>query len=292
MKKAITIILLLLPLFSFSVKNDTVFYFGVNGDITDISKREVKKEINFRAGNRLLVKTYKNIDNEWREVYKERIRVQNDGTWQIRIKGEDFSGWVYRKFEKINDNLYKFTDVVEERVKRTGFTKSKVPLIFEGKVTEYYPNGNKKSVSIYENNELVSNENWLENGEPYIDNIFYSVDQEPLFLEGMGYLHKHVLKTFNESRLDISRTEGTIKVGFVVMENGTIKGIKIEDGINKAVDNLALQAFHTLMGEWKPAILDGEKVRCFQIFPINFIYTEYDYDYVELRGGMLYWEIN
>lgn len=292
MNKTIITILLLAPLFSFSAKNDTVFYFGVNGAISDISEPEVKKEINFRAGNRILVKTFKKDENDWQEVYKERINVQNDETWRITIKGEEFSDLIYRKFEKENDSLYKFTDAVEGRVKRIGFTKSKVPLIFEGNVTEYYPNGNKKSISVYKNNEMVSNENWLESGEPYIDNIFYSVDKEPLFLEGMGFFHKHLLKTFNQAQLDLSQAQGTIKVGFVVMENGTMRGIKIEDGINKPLDNLALQAFHTIMGEWKPAVLDGEEVRCFQIFPINFIYTEYDYDYVELRGGMLYWEIN
>ena len=55
------------------------------------------------------------------------------------------------------------------------------PLLFEGEVTEFYSNGNKKSISVYKNNELVWNKNWLENGEKYIDNIFYSVDKDLLF---------------------------------------------------------------------------------------------------------------
>ncbi|MFW5831424.1 MAG: energy transducer TonB [Prolixibacteraceae bacterium] len=292
MNKILFSILILIPLWSSGERKDTTFYFGVNGKISDIDREEVKKEIDYRSANRIKITTFSKKDDGWQEVYKERIRKQNNGTWKIRVKGDDFSELVSRKFEYVRDSLYKFTDVVEDRIKRTGFTKTKFPLIFHGTVTEYYLNGNKKSVSEYRNNELVSNENWLENGERYIDNIFYSVDQEPLFLEGMRYLHKHVLKTFNESGLDISQTQGTIKVGFVVMKNGSINGIKIEDGINSTVNNLALRAIRTLMGEWKPAVLDGEEVRCFQIFPINFIYTEYDYDYVDLRGGMLYWEIN
>jgi hypothetical protein len=76
------------------------------------------------------------------------------------------------------------------------------------------------------------------------------------------------------------------------MENGRLEGIRIEEGINKTLDNLALQAFHTLLGEWTPAQIEGKNVRCFQLFPINFIYIKYEYDYVDFRGGRLYWEIN
>jgi antitoxin component YwqK of YwqJK toxin-antitoxin module len=177
MDKLIFFILILIPLYSQGAKNDTLWFFGVNGRISDIKQKEVKKEINYRSANRINVTTYKNIEDEWQEVYEERIRKQKDLIWEIRVKGEDFSGQVNRKFEQVRDSLYKFTDVVENRVKRTGYTKTKIPLVFQGRVTEYYPNGNKKSISEYRNNELVSNQNWLENGEPYIDNIFYSVDR-------------------------------------------------------------------------------------------------------------------
>ena len=105
-------------------------------------------------------------------------------------------------------------------------------------------------------------------------------------------MHTHILKTFNNSGLDLTQASGQIKVGFVVMENGRLEGIRIEEGINKTLDNLALQAFHTLLGEWTPAQIEGKNVRCFQLFPINFIYIKYEYDYVDLRGGRLYWEIN
>jgi periplasmic protein TonB len=86
--------------------------------------------------------------------------------------------------------------------------------------------------------------------------------------------------------------EGRLVVGFVVMENGNIKGLRIENGLGLEMNNLALTAFHTLKGEWQPARLNGENVRYYQLFPINFIYRDFDFDYLEMRGSMLYWEIN
>ena len=114
----------------------------------------------------------------------------------------------------------------------------------------------------------------------------------PLFLQGMGTMHSHILKTFKNSGIDLTQISGSIKVGFVVMENGRIDGIKIERGINQTLDNLALKAFFTLMGDWQPARLNGEIVRCYQVFPINFMFTEYDYDFIDFSGGRLNWQIN
>jgi hypothetical protein len=176
--------------------------------------------------------------------------------------------------------------------KRTGITKTKIPLLFQGEVIDYYDNGDKKSVSVYNNNELISNENWKENGEKYIDNIFYSVEQEPGFLPGIDSLHIHVLETFRESQIDLTQVEGRITVGFVVMEDGTIDGIRMEKGLGQDLDELALKAMNNLPGEWQPAQLDGNSVRYYQLFPINFIYKKHDFEYLDLKGNMLYWEIN
>jgi len=86
--------------------------------------------------------------------------------------------------------------------------------------------------------------------------------------------------------------ESRLVVGFVVMENGEIDGIRIERGLGLDLNNLALTAFHTLQGTWQPARLNGENVRFYKLFPINFIYREFDFDYLEMRGSMLSWEIN
>lgn len=282
--------LLLLPIAVYS-QNDTTIFFGINGEISEIEEKNVKKEIDWRSGKKVTVETYKSTDEGWTPVYTEKITLRNDSLFEIKVKGK-FSGDLTRIFEKQKDGSFKFTDWQDKRIKRVGHTLSKVPLIFDGEVTEYYSNGNKKSASVYENNELISNQNWLENGDEYIDNVFYSVDATPRYLPGMPAMHNHILETFARSNIDTEGINGRIVLGFVVKENGMIDGIKIEEGIGWEFNSLALRAFKTMPGTWQPARLDGEEVRYYQLFPINFIYKDYDFDSLDFRGGMLYWEIN
>jgi hypothetical protein len=292
MKYSVYILFLFFP-FLLSAQNDTVYYFGPNGKMNPEGKSILIKKIKYRGENRVRVQTEKLADDStWTVLFTERISRKNPNHFTIRIKGQEFSKRIERRFEPQPDGTFKFTDLQNNQVKRTGYTLSKIPLIFHGEVIEYYPNGKIKFISVYKNNELVSNQNRKENGEKYISNIFYSVDREPRFLRGTQALHTHVLKTFRESEIDLSQIEGRLVVGFVVMEDGTIDGIRIERGLGLDLNNLALTAFHTLQGKWQPARLNGENVRFYQLFPINFIYREFDFDYLEMRGSMLYWEIN
>ncbi|MFW6290586.1 MAG: energy transducer TonB, partial [Mariniphaga sp.] len=221
-----------------------------------------------------------------------RIIIKSPEVHNIRRKGQGFTEQLVRKFAAQPGGAFKFIEFQNGIKKREGTSRSKIPLILNGKITEYHPNGNLKSRSVYKNNELVSNENWTSDGDKYIDNVFYSVDQEPRYLPGTAYLHNHVLKTFRESKIDLSQLEGRIVVGFVVMEDGGIEGIRIEEGMGSTLNNLAIRSMETLIEQWQPARLNGEYVRFYQLFPINFIYNKVDFDNLELKGSMLYWEMN
>ncbi len=275
-----------------SGQKDTVFFFGPNGTLEPGANKILKKEIRQQNNKRVRITTWKIDQTQELLLFTERVRIKKPDIHNIRIKGREFSEKIRRVFEKQPDGLFHFTDWQNEQVKRTGSTLSKIPLLFHGEVIEYYESGIKKSESLYKHNELVSNTNWNEEGKEYINNIFYSVEQEPLFKSGTDFLHRHVLHIFDESGIDLTQVEGRIVVGFVVMENGSIEGLRIEKGLGQDLNNLALQALNTLPGEWQPAKLNGEKVRYYQLFPINFIYRKFDFDYLELKGNMLYWEIN
>jgi hypothetical protein len=290
-QKIIFILLFIVPL-ALSGQNDTVFIFGPNGKTEPAEKQVLKKEIKYRGRKRVRVRTFKSDEENWQLLFTERIKTEDPLTFLIQVKGEQFSGLVTRRFEVQPDGIYRFTDFQDGRIKRKGHSLTKIPLIFHGVVTEFYPGGEKKSESVYENNELISNRNWTQGGQEYIEDIFYSVDREPRYLRGTYLLHDHVLKTFKESKVDLSQAEGQIVVGFVVMEDGRIDGIRIERGMNQMMNEIALQAFQTLPGEWQPALIDGSDVRFYQLFPINFIYHKFEFDYLEMRGSMLYWDIN
>lgn len=291
MKNLCILLFLVLPFIGFSQKTK-IIYFGVNGKTDNIVKRDIMKEIKTRSKSKAQVKTYKKKDDEWIPIYSEKISVLNDSVYRIKMKGDEFSGKIRRVFELQDNGTWKFTDWLGETIKRTGITKSKIPLVFDGEVTEFYPLGRIKSVSQFKNNELISNQNWLPNGDKTVDNIFYSVDREPWYNPGLGRLHQHVLKTFKDYDFDLTTVEGRILIGFVVKTDGSIDGIRIINGIASTVNQIALNAFHTVEGEWTPAKLSNENVNYFQVFPINFIYNVYDFETLELKGSMLYWTIN
>ncbi len=290
MKLLYTILVLIIPLTVLGQNNETI-WFGPNGQLDPV-KKVMKKEVEYRNKRKAVVRTYQVGSGQDKLLYTEHIAINSPGESHIRVKGEGFSESLTRTFVMNSEGILLFTDIQNGRVRRTGSTSSKIPLVLQDTIKEYYQDGTQKSVSVYSNNELVSNRNWKENGENYIDDIFFSVEEEPLFKSGTFFLHNHVMSTFKNSLLDMSQVEGRLIVGFVVMESGDIDGIKIEQGLIPELNELAIQAFSTLNGEWKPARLNGENVRYYQLFPINFIYRKNDFDALELRGGSLYWEIN
>ncbi len=279
-----------LPFLGFSQK-DTVYYYGVNGKIDNPEKKDIMKSVDYRRNKKIKVKTYKNSETCWQLFYTENIKVANDSIFEIRMKGDMFSGRVTRVFEGV-ENGFKFTDWMDKTVKRTGTTKRKVPLIFDGTVTENYNSGKVKSISEYRNNELVSNQNWQPDGTPLVDNIFYSVDSEPRFEPGMSFIHQQIRQAIKDAKFDLLTVEGKMVVGFVITKDGKIDAVQIVKGISQTLNGILVDSFGKIEGAWVPAKLNGQDVNFFQMIPINFIYNKYNFDYLEMDRGMMYWVIN
>ncbi len=171
-----------------------------------------------------------------------------------------------------------------------GYTLNRLPLILDGEVTEYYGNGKIRSKSHYNRNELIYNQNWLENGDRYIDSIFYSVHEEPTLSGGNFILHQHMRKALTASGLDFSAVSGNLLLGFVVMETGEIAGVRVIQGLGQQINGVAVKALQTLDGKWKPARLSGRNVRYFQLLPINFISKETNFQSLEFDGYMIHYD--
>ena len=285
------LVTVLLPLFSFS-QTDTVYYFGVNGKTDNLGKKEIMKKVDYRGRKKIEVKTYKATETDWQLIYTEKIKVVKDSVFEIRMKGDEFSGRVTRIFEPMDNGSFKFTDRLNSTVKRTGITKLKVPLIFDGTVTENYNSGKIKSVSEYKNNALISNKNWLSDGTPMVDNIFYSVDSEPRFEPGMTFIHQQVRQAIKDAKFDLLTVEGKMVVGIVITKEGKIDGVQIVKGISQILNGIIVDALSKVEGAWVPAKLNNQNVNYFQMIPINFIYNNYKFDYLEMDRGMMYWMIN
>ncbi|MGE5395396.1 MAG: energy transducer TonB [Candidatus Saccharibacteria bacterium] len=288
--RILVLISFLMICFTCFAQKQTTKYIGINGKLTTSNNAIYMQQINKKTHKHYKVLTYQRNDAKWEKIYSEQYKKLNDSTWQINAKGEDLPPESIRIFSKIADNKWKFKDQVDGQVVRQGEAISVMPLLLDGKVTEYYLGGSKKSVSVYNHNELVSNENWNEDGQKLMDNIFYSADVYPTYSRGNKALHEHIMEYYKKSGLDISSISGKLTVGFVVMQDGTIDGIKLLRGVNNEINKVTLEAFKSLPGNWTPAKLNNEPVRYLQVFPINFINSESHIEYAELRGGILHYQ--
>lgn len=71
----------------------------------------------------------------------------------------------------------------------------------------------------------------------------------------------------NARRLGI---QGTVKIFFVIDENGAISESGIIEGFNKECDEAALESFRNLTLKWKPGVKDGYKVKVIMIQTFKF----------------------
>lgn len=270
-------------------QKETIQYIGTNGKLTSPEHAIFQQKIYTKSPKKTTVKIYNLNDKIWEKTTTDQYRLKNDSTYQIKENSKEFTGTIYRCFTKNPDQTYSFRDCIKGKTLREGDAKSILPLNLDGEVTEYYKSGNVKSVSQYKNNELISNKNWNDNGDKYIDNLFYSVDVNPTFVPGAPIINERLLSAFKNSGIDIASISGSLVVGFVVMENGKIEGVKILKGLGPTINTVAYNTFINLEGDWTPAKLNNQIVRYFQVFPINFIYKQQSLEMAEWRGGTLHW---
>jgi hypothetical protein len=269
-----------------------VYYYGVNNKpLADEENAVTMIEINQLSSDRLTLEAYVKWRTEWRSTYSEKIKVKTENEYLIRrfINGRQTDKFV-RFYSAEPGGTFSFVEMDNDALKRKGTTTSKLPLNLDGLVTEYFNNETIKSKSVYQNNQLVSNENWLADGEKYIDNIFYSVDIPPSYNIETDNLLAHVSSKFSQHKLiDIT---GTILVGFVIMEDGKLTGTRIVEGIQPSLDQIALEAVQSFQGKWKPAVLNDENVRFFCTMPINFKTSDefVSFDYINLTDGILFYQ--
>lgn len=190
---------------------------------------------------------------------------------------------------EVGPGLYEFEESTLKSKVRSGTSSKYLPLHLEGTVTEYHPNGNVKSVSEFNDNQLVSNQNWLSDGTPYLDSIFYSADLEPEFKLGNDFFRSYLIQQIGKSKLDLSQIEDVVVIGWVVMETGNIEGTLALQGKSRQLNQYLVKTIAELPGEWQPAELNGIPVRYFMSIPLNFLHNEANFQEVELSSGMLHY---
>ena len=271
---------------------DTTYYYGPNNrEAKDIREARRYKEVKKKFGNRYKVTTFALINDEWVFTRVERIRGGNKGKFRFRFRENTlFSKSYSRQYEEQGPGTFFFKDTKRGRVLREGNTSRKIPVHFDGLVTEYYDDETVRSESLYRNHKLVSNKNWLPDGTKYIDNLFYSVDHPPVYTLGDNFLKKYITGMIAEKNLPVTEIQDELLIGWVITKGGNIDGVRILMGRVESVNVFFVETIESAPGKWEPALLDGDKVNYFITMPVNFKNTVPLVQNVEISGGTLHWD--
>ncbi len=278
-----------------AVAGQEIYYYAANSRPVDLADDALMmKEVRTKSDTRYVIKTSilsgGEKDDKWTMIEQEKINIENDGTLLIKKKGEGyFPTKIYRKMTRIEPGLYEFSESDVSKVLRTGFSSKYLPLHMEGLITEYHANGNLKSLSLYKDNQLLSNQNWLSNGDKYIDSVFYSADSEPEYKMGPKFFHTYILQNLYNSNLDLTQISDVVEVAWVIMEDGSMDGVITLKGRSQQLNQFLVNLIAALPGEWQPAMLNGKAVRYFISVPLNFEHLEVSFQDLELSGGVMHY---
>lgn len=268
-----TLLILIMLYLSIQAKSqEGIYYYGVNGKLVEQEDSAyLVKTVIKGIGKKYKIITLDRLNNnEWLFLNSEKILIKSDELQIIRRNGITvIPGKSNRTIQNSGNGIYIVKDFKNNVLIRIASCSQMIPLHFEGMVTEYYPNGNKKSESIYKENMLQSNKNWDSDGKEYVDNIFYSTTTTPTFPNGNDGIQDFIADRIEKVISPTSGIRDELILGAVVMETGTLSGIKIVEGSSPSVNEIFIEALQELPGMWGPATIYGKKVRYFIQLPFS-----------------------
>ncbi|MFH1936677.1 MAG: energy transducer TonB, partial [Bacteroidota bacterium] len=153
-----------------------------------------------------------------------------------------------------------------------GFSYLIGPLVKEG-VWIYYlsDNGSLDRDETFRNNEIVDIRYWDEETDTFITDVFTVTELGAEFEGGDEALHKFLVsEMLYPEEAKEKGEQGRIFVNFIVMEDGSLKRIRIIHGAFPSLSNEALRVVRMSDGKWKPAMHKGVPVKVSYNLPIMF----------------------
>ncbi|MFC2111643.1 hypothetical protein ACFLTA_00095 [Bacteroidota bacterium] len=269
-----------------------IFYYTSNNRPCTEDEAILKLELSDAEKKRKILKIFTASGDDWKLALQKEIEFSSNNKMKITVRrNREVVDRYKRKYEVADSGLYKFTEKKRGLLIRQGFTSRLLPLHLEGVETSYYEKGHVKSVSIYRNNQLLSNQNWLFNGRRSHDNIFQSVDEAPSYIDGDEKIHEYLRAKIRSVGIPIADLDGTIRMNLVIMENGKLGAINLLTGLREDMDDAVMRTMIDLPGDWKPAILNGDSVRSTLVFPVHFYLGAKgpQSHQPELPGAVMFW---
>lgn len=112
------------------------------------------------------------------------------------------------------------------------------------------------------NNNQVENDQHFKQQPSFTQIIYENVDVQPSFSGDLSEIGSKVKEKFPEI------PGGKIYLKVIVNTDGTAEVENVERGIQQEIDDYSVSVFNSTTG-WKPALKNGQKVRCRMMIPVS-----------------------
>jgi TonB family protein len=261
--------LLFLTLFiaiNVSGQRDTIVYYKKLGATTE-NKEEAAgyTEVSKKTKNNYLVSYYDKVNGKWIKNFTEKYKRIADSAFQIGSDTKNF-----RYFQK-TDSGYLIKDYNNSILKYDGKSKLIFPLIQFGDCRSYFVSTGKiRNEAKYINNQMISNRYWI-NEKDFIDDVFFNADTIAKYEGGEKELMKFIYDNIvYPEPARVNNIQGKVQVGFIIMTDGSIKGVHLLKGVHYYLDQEALRIVKLVPNKWTPALIGGKKVNMAFNVPVTF----------------------
>jgi len=273
MKTIFVLLLLTFTTLTAFCEKDTIFYYTKLGKITDAkSTPQSYDQVKKMTDSVFYLEHYNKKADKWvHDVDDKKLVKKNDSIYLYFGKVTAKTDTIYRHVKKYKSG-YIIKDYQDKILIATGFSRMVVPLIKEGKWTNYYfSTAMIKSEEEYKDNQMTGNKRWNESYIEDIADVFPRAEVDPEFQGGAKKLAAFMKTNIKyPGKSDRQGEMGTVIVQFIVMEDGTINGVEILEGVTKSLDAESIRVVQS-MPPWTPGTIDGQKVRVLLHIPIQFI---------------------
>jgi TonB family protein len=252
-------------------QNDTLVYYSKLTKV-GIAKNdafyysEVKKD---KKGN-FILREFALNDNKWENSYEASFKRETDSTYSFFQLSKKKQVYI-RTFTKRDSGFY-IRDYLNSKLDAEGLSKTVFPLIKNGLWKQYSPvDGKVFIVAEYKDNQLITNKYWNPDGT-FITDVFSHVDKQPEYEGGEAELLKFIAQNtqYPEKARD-NHITGRVILSFVVMNDGSVQGIRFLQRVNFLLDFEALRVVSSIPpNKWRPAEIGDKKVNMQLVVPINF----------------------
>jgi TonB family protein len=273
MKTIFVLLLLTFTSLTAFCEKDTIIYYAKLGKVTDNkSNPQSYDKVKRMTDSVCYLEHYNKKADKWvHDVDDKKLVKMNDSTYLYYGKVTAKTDTIYRIVKKYKSG-YIIKDYQDKILIATGFSRMIVPLLKEGKWTNYYfSTAMIKSEEEYKDNQMTGNKRWNESFMSDIADVFPRAEVDPEFPGGAKKLAAYMSANIKyPGRSDRQGEMGTVTVQFIVMEDGTINGVEILKGVTKSLDAESIKVIQS-MPLWIPGTIDGQKVRVLLHIPIQFI---------------------